>query len=36
MGDNHIRSEDSRYWGLYPKSHIMSKPPLFYMDELGH
>jgi signal peptidase I len=32
MGDNRHNSEDSRYWGFVPESHVLGKPVLVWMS----
>ena len=32
MGDNRDKSEDSRFWGFVPKSHILGQPVITWFS----
>ena len=32
MGDNRDNSEDSRYWGFVPESHILGQPVITWFS----
>jgi len=34
LGDNRNNSEDSRYWGFVPRSHLVAKPLFVYLPTL--